>query len=106
MAHAGRHGPSGVRRRISTYDCQPCSGALTLFCAEGSPGRGFARYRAYGWSGMAAGGVRRHAVPGDHITMFPKPNVERMARLLAQELQQASPLPAEGAARPASTGRC
>jgi thioesterase domain-containing protein len=103
-AWAGRYDPSGVRLRIATYDCQPYSGALTLFCAEDSLGAGFARAPAYGWNGMAAGGVRVHTVPGNHVTMFLKPNVERLALILAQELAGAAPPAGDDAARSAVTG--
>ena len=70
--------PSGVRLRIATYDCQPYSGALTLFRAEESHGAGFARFPAYGWDQVAETGVRVHTIPGDHVTMFLKPNVDRL----------------------------
>ncbi len=86
----GDHVPSGMRLRVSTYECRPYSGPLTLFCAEGARSAGFADSPAYGWQPFATQGVSVHSVPGDHITMFLEPNVERLTRLLNSELAGAA----------------
>lgn len=93
-AWGGWHLPSGVRLRISTYECLPYPGALTLFCAEGSRGAGYADFPAYGWEGLATRGTHVHWVPGDHLTMFLEPNVTALSNLLTEELARAeSPAP-------------
>jgi amino acid adenylation domain-containing protein len=41
-----------------------------------------------GWSAVADGGVAVSFVSGDHVSMFKKPHVDSLARLLQQEMHQ------------------
>ena len=42
-----------------------------------------------GWSGMLAGGLEIHEIPGDHMSMVYEPNVRKVAERLTQCLKEA-----------------
>ena len=43
---------------------------------------------ARGWQRLAKGGVKAHTVPGNHMTILARPQVETLAELLQSELDQ------------------
>jgi thioesterase domain-containing protein len=42
-----------------------------------------------GWTGMLAGGLEIHEVPGDHMTMLKEPQVRKVAERLSECLRKA-----------------
>jgi amino acid adenylation domain-containing protein len=66
---------------------RPYPGKLHLFRAADVPD--FTEIdKSLGWSTVAQGGVKVDFVPGDHVSMFKKPNIEGLASRLRQELQK------------------
>ena len=66
----------------NSYRYKPYQGKVTLFLAE----EGLtleSKEPTLGWGNLAQEGVDIHWIPGDHLTMVSKPNVE----ILAQKLQ-------------------
>ncbi|HKX31469.1 MAG TPA: amino acid adenylation domain-containing protein [Blastocatellia bacterium] len=80
------------------YVPQPYPGSMTLFKAaiqpagpapdESTDRRRKARDRSMGWKRLAGGGVQIIEVPGDHLTMVKKPQVETLARRIAACLDE------------------
>ncbi len=72
---------------LKDFSVRPYPGKLNLFRAADVPH--FAENDAtLGWSTIALGGVEVNFVPGDHVSMFKKPNVSSLAQHLQQELQR------------------
>ncbi|HVM13413.1 MAG TPA: amino acid adenylation domain-containing protein [Egibacteraceae bacterium] len=67
-------------RAMRDYVPRPYSGRLTLI--EAGDSNGAARDHAATWDQLAAGGVARHTVAGDHYTMLRHPNVGLLAEQL------------------------
>ena len=78
-----------ARRR---YKLIPFSGKIDLFRAEYQPPSDvFEEDPVLGWSGMAAGGIDVHQLPGDHSMYWSDPaTVALLARKLRACLEQAS----------------
>ena len=78
-----------ARRR---YKLMPFSGRIDLFRAEYQPPSDvFEEDPVLGWSGMAAGGIDVHQLPGDHSMYWSDPaTVALLARKLRACLEQAS----------------
>jgi thioesterase domain-containing protein len=78
-----------ARRR---YKLMPFSGRIDLFRAEYQPPSDvFEEDPVLGWSGMAAGGIEVHQLPGDHSMYWSEPaTVAVLARKLRACLEQAS----------------
>jgi amino acid adenylation domain-containing protein len=78
-----------ARRR---YKLMPFSGRIDLFRAEYQPPSDvFEEDPVLGWSGMAAGGIEVHQLPGDHRMYCSEPaTVAVLARKLRACLEQAS----------------
>ena len=78
-----------ARRR---YKLMPFSGRIDLFRAEYQPPSDvFEEDLVLGWSGMAAGGIEVHQLPGDHSMYWSDPaTVALLARKLRACLEQAS----------------
>jgi amino acid adenylation domain-containing protein len=71
---------------IKETSVRPYPGKLNLFRAADVPN--FAEMDAtLGWSAVAEGGVEVNFVPGDHVSMFKKPNNLSLAERLQQQLQ-------------------
>ncbi|MBW4508480.1 MAG: amino acid adenylation domain-containing protein [Scytonematopsis contorta HA4267-MV1] len=65
----------------NSYQTQPYQGKVTLFLAE----EGLAvesEEATLGWKNLASEGVDIHWIPGDHLTLVSKPNVEILAQKL------------------------
>lgn len=81
---------SGLRRQLRVfthnlramrdYTPRPYPGPVTLIEASATGG---ARDRAAPWEKLAAGGMMRYTVPGDHYTMLRQPNVSTLAERLS-----------------------
>ncbi len=72
---------------LKDFSVRPYPGKLNLFRAADVPN--FSEIDAsLGWSAIALGGVEVNFVPGDHVSMFKKPNVTSLAQHLQQELQR------------------
>jgi thioesterase domain-containing protein len=71
----------GARRN---YQPRPFPGRLVLFRAEQFPCGPGTRWDDpfLGWRGLAAGGIDVVKVPGDHLTVLRRPNVETLAQNL------------------------
>jgi amino acid adenylation domain-containing protein len=78
-----------ARRR---YKLMPFSGRIDLFrAAIQPPSDVFEEDPVLGWSGMAAGGIEVHQLPGDHSMSWSDPaTVAVLARKLRARLEQAS----------------
>jgi amino acid adenylation domain-containing protein len=78
-----------ARRR---YELKPFSGRIDLFRAERQPPSDlFEEDPLLGWSGMAAGEIKVHQVPGDHIMYLGVPMIAAaVASQLGACLEQAS----------------
>ncbi|MCP5116143.1 MAG: hypothetical protein GY953_35400 [bacterium] len=66
---------------VQHYRPRTFSGSIDLFTAND----GFRQRQSdpyLGWQPHALGGVRLHQVPGDHRTMFQRPNLERLVAQL------------------------
>ena len=70
----------------SNETVRPYPGKLNLYRAADVPDL-FEMDATLGWSTVAQGGVEVNFVPGDHVSMFKKPNIHSLARRLQQELQ-------------------
>ena len=80
---------------LSDYSVRPYPGKLNLFRAADVPN--FADVDpTLGWSTIARGGVEVNFVPGDHVSMFKKPNIASLAYRLQQELQKSEASAAHG----------
>jgi len=77
-----------IRHAAAVYTPQPLPGALDLFRVE-EPRVGAPDYPEMGWAGLAAGGIRIHEVPGNHLTMLCEPVVQIIAASLQAELRAA-----------------
>jgi thioesterase domain-containing protein len=66
---------------------RPYPGKLTLFRAADVPNLAESD-ATLGWAAVAQGGVKVSFVPGDHESMFKKPNNLRLAQILQHELQE------------------
>jgi len=66
------------RHAALNYFPQPYPGRLTLFLARRLDAMGRVEYRVP--SGLAAGGIELHKVPGDHTTIIDEPCVRVLAR--------------------------
>jgi len=53
----------------------------------------------FGWQKFSSQPVVVHRVPGNHVTMFQQPNVQELARILADELERSSTAIAAGVGR-------
>jgi thioesterase domain-containing protein len=74
------------RRALDGYSPRPYRGSLTLIEAESSrPWFQPAPTRA--WSELAQVALTTYRVPGDHYTILQQPLVERLAEILAREIQ-------------------
>jgi amino acid adenylation domain-containing protein len=88
--------PEGMRNNLEAaheqalrnYVPAPYGGELDLFTAADRP-ETWCRDPHLGWGGLAAGGVRVHDVPGDHITLLAEPNVRALAGALGARLREA-----------------
>jgi thioesterase domain-containing protein len=95
------HGPERVRRLwevlrnnfLAGLEYRPglFPGRLTLFKAKQRRGD-----RAIGWTGLAAGGLSVHVVPGDHASILRPPSVEKLAALLRDEIEESNPVSGNG----------
>jgi amino acid adenylation domain-containing protein len=65
---------------------QPYPGLVTLFRAEQQP-IGCIHAWDNGWSGVALGGVKVHAMPGEHASMIEAPHVSLLANTLTELLR-------------------
>jgi thioesterase domain-containing protein len=63
------------------YVAQAYPGRVTLFRAK-EEGLELSRDPNADWSGLATGGVEIHEIPGNHLTILDKPNIELLAREL------------------------
>ena len=73
---------------LRRYHPQPYPGRITLIRGrQGIPA--VTHHPEGGWSGLAAGGVAVHDVPGTHMNMFVHPNVQEMAATVRACLDQA-----------------
>jgi len=66
---------------VRNYRPKPYSGRVVIIRCESRP-EGRFRDDEFGWSGLAAGGLELHFVPGNHVDMFREPNVETLANTL------------------------
>lgn len=92
--------PSGFRSPDSSmsialraYRPGPYSGRIAHFWAADRP-RGRYRDLDFEWGSVAAGAVTLYEVPGDHVSMFQRPNVATFARLLGEALEAVDSEPA------------
>lgn len=86
---------------------EPYPGTVTLFRPTKRPGDSY-RDIAMGWGSSHFGQLEIHEVPGRHIEMLRKPNVEVLGRILSDCLQRAhqkSVREAPGVADPATRDR-
>lgn len=67
------------------YVPKPYPGQLLLFRAEGRTAE-YGDDLTLGWSDIAQGGVVVHQVPGSHLSIMRKPQVERLVELLSRHL--------------------
>jgi len=71
---------------INDFSVRPYPGKLSLFRAADVPN--FAETDAtLGWSTIAMEGVEVNFVPGDHVSMFKKPNINSLAFRMQEKLQ-------------------
>ena len=75
--------------RSRDYAPQPYSDRVTLFRARDSKWSRPYLDPDLGWSNVAMGGIDIYEVPGDHITMFKKPEVWSLAEKLKTCLERA-----------------
>jgi thioesterase domain-containing protein len=75
-------------KAIHQYKPKPYQGRLTLIRAKDQL-RMFEIDKKLGWGKLARGGVEVHFVPGDHYTMFNRPNVKLLAEKLASCIKDA-----------------
>ena len=66
---------------------RPYPGKLNLFRAQDVPNFN-GMDETLGWKNVAQEGVQVTFVPGDHVSMFKKPHVSSLARLLQTELRR------------------
>ncbi|MEV0729600.1 amino acid adenylation domain-containing protein [Polymorphospora sp. NPDC050346] len=77
-------------RALLRHRPRPYPGRVLLLSAADEPADDLDRWRA-----VAAGGLDRRTVPGDHYTMLQPPNLPELARALRAGLDQADPGGAE-----------
>jgi thioesterase domain-containing protein len=72
---------------LNDISVKPYPGKLNLFRASDVPD--IAEIDStLGWGVIAEGGVKVEFVPGDHVSMFKKPNITSLAERLQKELQK------------------
>jgi amino acid adenylation domain-containing protein len=71
---------------------RPYPGKLNLYRASDVPDR-MEGDSTLGWGSVAGEGVKVDFVPGDHVSMFKKPNVANLAGRLQQEMQKCEAAP-------------
>jgi len=76
-------------RAMHKYKPKPYPGRLTLIRAKGHFSI-FEIDKSLGWGTLAKGGVEVHIVPGDHYTIFKRPNVNLLAEKLNACLNDAN----------------
>ncbi len=76
-------------RAMHKYKPKPYPGQLTLIRAKGHFSI-FEIDKSLGWGTLAKGGVEVHIVPGDHYTIFKRPNVNLLAEKLNACLNDAN----------------
>jgi thioesterase domain-containing protein len=82
------------------YEPGPYPGALLYFrAAQRRPGYDSERPETP-WLDLAAAGVRFHVVPGDHLSMFAAPHVDRLLAALMPYLQEREQALPNGGQRP------
>ncbi len=106
IAFTGRHWPGGLLARLRSrikaeppgpvlettvahraYRPQPWRGRMVhVWCSIAPRGRYFDP--EFGWNHLAPDGFVFHEVDGDHLTFIQEPNVARVARILAEELDR------------------
>lgn len=76
-------------RAVDAYKVQPYDGPITVFRAEASfRDSSEARQTGLGWASVAKGGIKVVDVPGTHMTMLERHNVNVMAKHIAQVLSR------------------
>ena len=75
--------------RLRDYAPRPYPGRITLFKARDSGPRPYLE-SDLSWSKVAKGGIDTYEIPGDHVTMLAKPQVESLARQLNACLKKAA----------------
>ena len=75
-------------RAMDKYNPKPYPGRLTLIRADDHLSM-LEIDKSLGWGTLAKGGVEVHIVPGDHYTMFSRPNVKLLAEKLNSCLRNA-----------------
>lgn len=78
---------------VKKYDPPPYDGSVTLFRALESNlfGRGYEVEAEYGWKGLVAGGLPIREVPGSHLGILEPPHVEKLAKLIREQLRSTEP---------------
>jgi amino acid adenylation domain-containing protein len=94
---AGELGPDRLRRlhdvyranrlALDGYRPRPYPGRVVLVQAESSRNHVDDR-STHGWNALALGGITAHYLAGDHYTIMQRPAVERLAEILAGELDR------------------
>ena len=74
------------RLALDGYQPRTYSGRVILIRAESSRSD-FESDLTRGWKDLAVGGVTTYFVPGDHYTILQRPAVERLAEILAGEIE-------------------
>ena len=74
------------RLALDGYQPRTYSGRIILVRAESSRSD-FEGDPTRGWNDLAVGGVTTYHVPGDHYTILQRPAVERLAEILAGEIE-------------------
>lgn len=67
---------------------EPYPGKVTLFRPAQRPGKAY-RPEGMGWEKFPVGALEIHEIPGRHIEMLRKPNVETLGRILSERLIRA-----------------
>jgi thioesterase domain-containing protein len=97
-------GPDRLRRlhdvfranRLALDGYQPGSytGRVVLIQAKSSPSKLDDR-STLGWNALVLGGITTHHLPGDHYTIMQRPAAERLAEILASEIERVEKTPGE-----------
>jgi len=74
------------RLALDGYQPRTYSGRIILIRAESSRSD-FEGDPTRGWDDLAVGGITTYHVPGDHYTILQRPAVERLAEILAGEIE-------------------
>ena len=75
------------RLALASYRPRAYPGRVILFRAQSSLNLLHGR-STQGWNALALGGITIHHLPGDHYTIMQPPAVERLAEILAGELER------------------